>query len=117
MSCRITPVENISKACQLEVADNSDGTYLVSVTPQQSGQHKTITIYGQDFQGSPFDLNVVPQCDYTKLKDPVQTITGINSPMYIAFSDKSNVFVTSYSEICVHVYEGSGKKKTAIVSG
>ena len=37
--------------------------------------------------------------------------------MYIAFSDKGNVFVTRYSEICVNVYEGSGKKKTAIVPG
>ena len=117
VSCRFTPVGKISKECQLEVTDNSDGTYHVSVTPQQSGQHKlSITIHGQDIQGSPFDLSVVPHRDYTKLKDPVQTITGISSPMYIAFSDKGDVFVTSYNDNCIHVYDNSGKKKTAIGS-
>ena len=104
MSCRLT--------------DNSDGTYLVSVTPQQLGQHKlSITINGQDIQGSPFDLSVVPQRDYTKFKNPVQTITGISKPTYIAFSDNGDMFVTSCNDKCVHVYDSSGKKKTAIVSG
>ena len=90
VSCSLIPVGKISKACQ--VTDNSDGTYLVSVIPQKLGQHKlSITIYGQGIQGSPLDLSVVPQRDYTKLKDPVQTITGINSPRYIAFTDKGDM--------------------------
>ena len=115
VSCRLTPVLKISNECK--VTDNSDGTYVVSVTPQQLGQHKlSIYIHGQDIQGSPFDLSVVPQRDYTKLKDPVQTITGISSPMYIAFSDKGDVFVTSYADNCIHVYDNNGKKKTTIGS-
>ena len=61
------------------VSDNGDGTYLVSVIPQQLGQHQlSITVNSQGIQGSPFELSVVAQRDYTKLKDPVQTITGIN---------------------------------------
>ena len=113
---RLTPVGKRSIECQ--VTDNNDGTYLVSVTPQQSGQHKlSITIHGQDIQGSPFDLSVVTQRDYTKLKDPVQTITGINKPMYIAFSDNGDMFVTSSSDHYIHVYDSSGKKKTTIGSG
>ena len=112
---RLTPVGKRSIECQ--VTDNDDGTYLVSVTPQQSGQHKlSITIHGQDIQSSPFDLSVVTQRDYTKLKDPVQTITGINSPMYIAFSDNGDMFVTSDTDHCIHVYDSSGKKKTTIGS-
>ena len=114
VSCSLTSIGNISKECQ--VTDNSDGTYLVSVTPQQSGQHKLSIVIGQDIQGSPFDLIVVPQRDYTKIKDPVQTITGINSPRYIAFSDKGDVFVTSYCDNCIHVYDSNGKKKTSIGS-
>ena len=114
MSCRLTPVGKISKECK--VTDNSDGTYFVPVTPQQLGQHKlSITIHGQDIQGSPFDLSVVPQRDYTKLKDPVQTITGISKPTYIAFSDNGDMFVTSDHHI--HVYNSGGKKKTTIGSG
>ena len=114
---RLTPVGKRSIECQ--VTDNDDGTYLVSVTPQQSGQHKlSISIHGQDIQGSPFDLSVVTRRDYTKLKDPVQTITGINSPCCIAFSDNGDMFVTITSrwEHCIHVYGSSGKKKTTIGS-
>ena len=111
---RLAPVGKRSIECQ--VTDNNDGTYLVSVTPQQSGQHKlSITIHGQDIQGSPFDLSVVTQRDYTKLKDPVQTITDINKPIYIALSDNGDMFVTSYSD-CIYVYDSSGKKKTTIGS-
>ena len=115
VSCRLTPVGKISNECK--VTDNSDGTYLVSVTPQQLGQHKlSIYIHAQDIQGSPFDLSVVLQRDYTKLKDPVQTITGISSPMYIAFTDKGDVFVTSYHNNCILVYDSNGKNKTTIGS-
>ena len=99
------------------VSDNGDGTYLVSVIPQQLGQHQlSITVNSQGIQGSPFELSVVAQRDYTKLKDPVQTITGINNPMCIAFTDNGDMFVTSYSDNCIHVYDSSGKKKTTIGS-
>ena len=114
VSCRLTPVGKTSKECQ--VTDNSDGTYLVSVTPQQLGQHTlSITIHGQDIEGSPFDLSVVPQRDYTKLRDPVQTITGIY-PMYIAFSDSGDMFVTSIDHH-LYVYDIGGKKRATIGSG
>ena len=110
VSCRLTPVRKASKECK--VTDNSDGTYLVSVTPQELGQHKlSIYIHGQDIHGSPFNLSVILQHE---LQSRVQTITGINHPMYIAFSDKGDMFVTSYDDNCVHVYDSSGKKKTAI---
>ena len=99
------------------VSDNGDGTYLVSVIPQKLGQHQlSITVNSQGIQGSPFELSVVAQRDYSKLKDPVQTITSTNSPMYIAFTDNGDMFVTSYSENCIHVYDSSGKKKTTIGS-
>ena len=105
------------RSIECQVTDNNDGTYLVSVTPQQSGQHKlSITIHGQDIQGSPFDLSVVTRRDYTKLKDPVQTITGIDKPQYIAFSDNGDMFVTRDSDHCIDVYDSSGKKKTTIGS-
>ena len=99
------------------VSDNGDGTYLVSVIPQQLGQHQlSITVNGWGIQSSPFKLSVVAQRDYTKLKDPVQTITGIKSPMYIAFSDNGDMFVTSERDHCIHVCDSSGKKKTTIGS-
>ena len=44
----------------------------------------------------------------------MQTITGINRPMYIAFSDNSDMFVTSERDHFIH--DSSGKKKTTIGS-
>ena len=99
------------------VSDNGDGTYLVSVIPQQLGQHQlSITVNSRGIQGSPFKLSVVAQHNYTNLKYRVKTITGINRPMYIAFSDNGDMFVTSEREHCIHVYDSSGKKKTTIGS-
>ena len=100
---------------ECRVTDNKDGTYFVTVIPQQLGQHQlSITIDNQHIQNSPFSLTIVPQRDYTKLKEPVQTITGINEPRYIAFSDNGDMFVTS--DHCIHVYDKSGNKKTTIGS-
>ena len=98
------------------VTDNGDGTYLVSVVPQQLGQHHlSITVNGRHIKDSPFTLNIVPQCDYTQLKEPSQTIiTGINNPQYIAFSDNGSMFVTSNN--CIYVYDKSGNRKVTIGS-
>ena len=112
--CRLIPVGK--RSVEYQVTDNNDGTYLASVIPQKSGKHKlSVTIHDQDIQGSPFDLSVVThQRDYSKLRDPVQTITGSN-PVYVAFSDNGDMYVTSYNH-CIHVYDSSGKEKTIIGS-
>ena len=99
------------------VIDNGDGTYTVSVIPQQLGQHQlSITINGQHVQDSPFNITIVPRRDYSQLNQSVTTITGINHPMYIAFSDNGDMFVTSCGDHCIHVYDKSGNKKTTIGS-
>ena len=97
------------------VTDNGDGTYLVSVVPQQLGQHHlSIIVNGGHIKDSPFTLNIVPQRDYTQLKEPSQTITGISHPKYIAFSDNGDMFVTS--DHCIHVYDKSGNRIVTIGS-
>ena len=105
------------KECVESLAvDEGDGTYLVSVVPRQLGQHQlSITVNSRHVQGSPFNITVVPQRDYTKLKEPVQTITGINGPRFTAFSNNGDMFVTS-DDHCIHVYDKSGNKKTTIGS-
>ena len=98
------------------VSDNGDGTYFVSVVPQQLGQHQlSITVNSQNIQGSPFKLSIVAQRDYTKLNDPVQTITGTTSPKYIAFADNGDMFVTCTGD-CICIYDSSGKEKITIGS-
>ncbi|XP_041346943.1 E3 ubiquitin-protein ligase TRIM71-like [Gigantopelta aegis] len=98
VSGRFVPVEKKGRPIEAKSTDCGDGTYLVSLTPQQLGQHKlSLTIKGQSIQGSPFNVSVVATRDYTILKNPVQTITGINNPWFIAFSNNGDMFVTSYS--------------------
>ena len=100
---------------EFPVTDNGDGTYLVTVVPEQLGQHHlSITVNGGHIKDSPFTLNIVPQRDYTQLKEPSQTITGISDPRHIAFSDNGDMFVTS--DDCIHVYDKSGNRKVTIGS-
>ncbi len=99
------------------VTDNGNGMYLVSVVPQQLGQHHlSITVNGGHIKDSPFTLNIVPQPDYTRLKEPSQTITGVNGPQYIAFSDNSDTLVTSSGDHCIYVYDKSGNRKATFGS-
>ena len=96
------------------VTNNGDGAYLVSVKPQKLGHHQlSITVNGQHIQDSPFTLNIIPhQRDYTKFNYPVQIITGIGRPHGIAFSDNGDMFVTSSTDHCIHVYDESGERKS-----
>ena len=101
---------------ECSVTNNDDGTCYVTVIPRQLGQHQlSITIDNQHIQNSPFSLAIVPQRDYTKLKQPVQIIKDIRSPHCIAFSDNGDMFVTNAYH-CIHVYDKSGNKKTTIGS-
>ena len=101
---------------ECSVTNNDDGTCYVTVIPQQLGQHQlSIIINNQHIQNSPFSFTIVPQRDYTKLKQPVQTIEDIIYPRSIAFSNNGDMFVTS-ADHCIHVYDKSGNKKTTIGS-
>ena len=115
VSGRFVPVEKKGRAIEAKITDCGDGTYLVSLRPHQQGGHELfITIEGQTIKGSPFKVAAFQ--DYTTLKNPVQIITGISSPYFIAFSDHGDMFVTSYWGNCIYVYNSSGRQKNAIGS-
>ena len=115
VSGRFVPVEKKGIPIEAKTTDCGDGTYLVSLTSQQLGEHMFfLTVEGQPIQGSPF--NIVASQDYLTLKNPVQTITGINHPLFIALSDYNDMFVTSRGDHCIYVYDNSGRQKTTIGS-
>ena len=117
VSGRLVPVGEKGIPIEAKSTDCGDGTYLVSLRPQQLGQHKlSLTIKDQSVQGSPFNVSVVATRDYTILKNPVQTIAGINDPWFIAFSNYGDAFVTSYSSNSIYVYDSNGRQKTTIGS-
>ena len=103
----------------LSTADNGDSSHTFSIVPEQLaiGRYQLcVTVNNQPVQGSPFGpLGILPKRDYTKLKDPVETISNVRGPVYIAFSDNGDVFVTSDTH-CVLVYDKNGKKKATIGS-
>ena len=115
VSGRLVPVKEKGTPIEVKTTDCGDGTYLVSMTPQQLGEYKlSLSIKGQSIQGSPF--NIVTSRDYTTLKNPVQIITGINQPRFIAFSKDGEMFATSNTDHCICVYDTSGRQKTTIGS-
>ena len=117
VSGKLVPVEEKGRPIEAKSTDCGDGTYLVYLAPQQLGQHKlSVTIKDQSIQGSPFNVSVVATRDYTILKNSVQTITGINTPRLIAFSNNGDMFVTSCNNHCIYVYDNSGRQKTTIGS-
>ena len=116
VSGKLVPFEKKGRPIEAKSTDCGDGTYLVSLIPQKFGEYQlSLTIKGQSIQGSPFNVSVVIR-DYTILKNPVQTITGTNTPAFIAFSNNGDMFVTSYSSNCIYVYESSGRQKSIIGS-
>ena len=87
------------------------------VKPNQEGEHLLPgTFHGQYVHASPFVFPPVIRMGYfySSLKTPVHTVTGINQPYYIAFNGSGNMFVTSYGDNCVYVYDSSGRKKATI---
>ena len=117
VSGRFVPVEKKGIPIEAKSTDCCDGTYLVFLRPQQLGEHKfSLTIKGQPIQGSPFNVSVAASRDYTTIKNPVQTITGMFTPYFISFSSDGDMFLTSDSSNCIYVYDNNGRQKTTIGS-
>ena len=114
VSGRLVPVKEKGTPIEAKSTDCGDGTYLISLTPQQLGEHTLfLTVEGQSIQGSPF--KIIASRDYTTVKKPVQIITGMH-PFFIAFSNNGEMFVTRLGNHCIYVYDSSGRQKTTIGS-
>ena len=94
-----------------EVEDHGDGTYTISLTPQNTGLHQLyITMDGHNVQKSPFELNV--RGDYSTLCNPQQVIT-VTQPYCVAVHDKGDIFV-GCNDDCIYVFDKRGQLKTKI---
>ena len=115
VSSRLVPAKEKGTPIEAKSTDCGDGTYLVSLIPQQLGEHElSLTIKGQPLLGSPINVSVVASRDYANLNKPVQSITGIITPWFIAIADNSDIFVTSYSTNSIYVLDSSGRQKAII---
>ena len=112
--------ENVSGELQLigadcppvkgKTVDNKDGTYSVSFTPQDIGEHKlSITICNKPIKGSPFVIYVREPRDYTTLQSPQQTISNLdgNNVYALSFHENGNMYVTQNHYVRILKPDGS----------
>ena len=95
--------------------DHGDGTYTITLTPQAAGPHQLlITMDDEHVQGSPRDLDV--RTSYSTLCNPQQVIS-CTQPLGIAIHGSGDIYVVSYSNNRVHVFDQGGHEKRTIGSG
>lgn len=121
VSCILEPINPAPKSkrsrkhqsLNCAVFNNGDCTYTISVAPKCVGEHSlSITIGGYHILDSPFSFNVIPKRDYSLITArPSKTINKVVAPTNIAFSDDGLMFVTSFSQQCIYIYELSPKPK------
>ena len=99
-----------------QVEDHGDGTYTITLTPQAAGPHQLlITMDGEHVQGSPLDLDVRPS--YSTLCNPQQVISCRGGPKGIAIHDSGDIYVSSWNDNCIRVFDQGGHEKRTIDSG
>ena len=93
-----------------KTVDNKDGTYSVSFTPQDIGEHKlSITICNKSIKGSPFVIYAREPRDYTTLQSHQQTMSNLdgNCVYALSFHENGNMYVTQNDYVRVLKPDGS----------
>ena len=90
-----------------EVKDNKDGSYTASFVPPQVGEVElTISINGEQIQGSPYRVTVINDCK--SLSKPSKIINCSGRPLAIAVSN-NGILAVADTRNCVSVYDGENQ--------
>ena len=90
------------------VVDNGDGSYQVSLTPACSGHNRvSVSINGKTIRDMPITVAVIPHYRSLKLK---RTITGVNHPGNLDFSENGDVYVGGWYDHYVYHFDRSGNQ-------
>ena len=90
------------------------GKHLFSMKPMQADEDLQSAFLHRHVQKGPFTASISKSDYYRSMEKPVQTITGIKVPYYIAFHASGDMLVTSYGDNCVYLYDSSGRRKATI---
>jgi len=96
-----------------DTVDNKDGTYSVSFTPQETGEHKlSITIHNKPIKGSTFVMYIREPRDYTTLQSPQQSVTnfGGNYVYALSFHEDGKMYVTQSHSLRILNPDGSAER-------
>lgn len=100
--------ENNSRAVDLQVRDNSDGSHVATILPQQVGEGKlSIYVSGKQIKGSPY--SVIIRESFTSLKESSKMVNITNDrcePWGIACDGNDKWAVTDKRNQCVYIYNG-----------
>ena len=91
---------------ETQVADNGDGIYTVSFTPQTPGEHELkITVNSYAIKGSPFVISARKERVYTSLFQLgcQQCFSTSSQPWDVAVDDNGDVFIADYGSHCISV--------------
>ena len=101
-----------------QVADNGDGIYTVSFTPQAPGEHEVrVTIGSFPIKGSPFVISARKEracCTSLFQSGYQQTFSSSSKPWDVATDDNGDVFIADYGYHCISVFTQSGGSKQTI---
>ena len=108
VSCQLTPLSG-SCPSDCNVKETRGGTYKVTYTPTSRGPHQLrMRVGGIEIPGSPLTVSVSPSP--AMRGTPVRTITGLDSPRFVALSADDKLIVTEYGRHCVTILDKHGKK-------
>jgi len=96
-----------------DTVDNKDGTYSVSFTPQETGEHKlSITIHNKPIKGSPFVMYVREPRDYTTLQSYQQSVTNLggNYVNALSFHEDGKMYIAQNDYIRILKPDGSTQR-------
>ena len=110
---------SIDSPVETRVADNGDGIYTLSFTPQAPGEHELrITISSYPIKGSPFVISARKERAYTSLFQSAyqRSFSTSGQPWDVAVDGCGDVFIAEYGQHCISVFTQSGASKRTIGS-
>ena len=101
---------NTGEVKSAQVVDNKNGSYMASFVVQQVGEVKlSVSINGQQTEGSPYSLVVQHYIDYTRVGKPSKIVNNdgnMGEPWGVAFGNNGMWAVADYTEHCVYIFDG-----------
>ena len=108
VSSQLTPLSG-SCPSDCDVKETCGDMYNVTCTPTSRGPHQlSVRVRGIEIPGSPLTVSVIPSPSMRGT--PVRTITGLDSPRFVALSGDDKLIVTEHGRHCVTILDKHGKK-------
>ena len=96
---------SLSNVSEVSVCYKKEGRYeLIIVPPTSEGSYLLhVQLYNDNIKDSPYSINVR---DYSKIKEPILTLSTKPHPAYLYVDDEGNVYVTLNGIIVVYNDKG-----------